>query len=199
MPRPLMQHGVGALEALFAKSKTDPKVLKQLEHELQHRQVPRAVMLLSEVQAAIHGATFAAPSVSPVRPAQAVEQPSLRERSAAPAPNPVTPEVAPPPSAVSTKTHETPAAAKPSQPSVPILSLEDAYKLLHATVGTTWESIELTRRHLVQQSHPGRLQSMSPDGRAQVRAEAERVNVAYAVLSQMCCGGCSASPSRRSE
>ena len=31
MPRPLMQHGVGQLEEMFAKGKSDPKVLKQLE------------------------------------------------------------------------------------------------------------------------------------------------------------------------
>ena len=46
MPRPLMQHGVGQLEAMFGKGKADAKLLKQLEHELQHRHVPRAVALL---------------------------------------------------------------------------------------------------------------------------------------------------------
>ena len=51
MPRPLMQHGVGQLEEMFAKGKSDPKVLKNLELELQYRQVPRAVALLAEVQA----------------------------------------------------------------------------------------------------------------------------------------------------
>ena len=55
MPRPLMQHGVGQLEEMFAKGKADAKVLKQLEHELQYRQVPRAVALLAEVQAAMNG------------------------------------------------------------------------------------------------------------------------------------------------
>jgi hypothetical protein len=53
MPRPLMQHGIGQLETLFASSKVNLKVLKQLEHELQFRQVPRALALLEQVQAAI--------------------------------------------------------------------------------------------------------------------------------------------------
>jgi len=34
MLRPLMQHGVGQLQELFAKSRSDAKVLKQLEVEL---------------------------------------------------------------------------------------------------------------------------------------------------------------------
>jgi hypothetical protein len=41
MDRPLMQHGVGQLAELFAKSEADHKLLKQLEHELRYRQVPR--------------------------------------------------------------------------------------------------------------------------------------------------------------
>src|SRR5687768_10037502 len=55
MARPLMQHGVGILEQLFAKSKSDPKVLGQLENELKHRQVPRAVALLGQVRKALQG------------------------------------------------------------------------------------------------------------------------------------------------
>lgn len=69
------------------------------------------------------------------------------------------------------------------------MPLEDAYKVLKATAGSTWESIEQTRRQLVQQSHPGRLKSMNPERRAQTLAEAKRVNAAYAVLSQARCGG----------
>ncbi len=56
MPRPLRPHGVAQLEELFANSKSDARVLKQLEHELRYRQVPRAVALLAMVQAAMHKA-----------------------------------------------------------------------------------------------------------------------------------------------
>lgn len=55
MPRPLMQQGIGQLEAMFAKGKADTKLLKQLEHELQYCQVLRSVALLSEVQATMYG------------------------------------------------------------------------------------------------------------------------------------------------
>ena len=42
MSRPLLQFGIIELEALFAKSKTDMQALKNLEAELEFRQVPRA-------------------------------------------------------------------------------------------------------------------------------------------------------------
>ena len=50
-----MQQGIGHLEDLFLKCKGDAKLLKQIEHELQHRHVPRAVALLTEVQAVLCG------------------------------------------------------------------------------------------------------------------------------------------------
>ena len=64
MSRPLIQQGVGQLEEMFAKAKADPKLLKQLEHELQYRQVPRATALLAEVQTAMYGGAPAPPPVA---------------------------------------------------------------------------------------------------------------------------------------
>jgi hypothetical protein len=171
-----MQLGVGDLEALFAKSKTDVKVLKQLEHELQFRHVPRAVALLAEVQAAMYGATHAAPSKPAPDPVH--QQIGLWEQPATPVTSPVAAPIAAPP--------PLPKAPKAAQPTMPV---EDAYRLLKATAGSTWESIEQTRRQLVQQSHPARLKSMSIERRAQALAEARKVNAAYVTLSQMRCGG----------
>ena len=145
MPRPLMQRGIGDLETLFAKSKTDVEVLKQLKQELQYRQVPRAVALLADVQTEMKGAT-----------------------SAKQAP-------------IDTDARETHKDAAPSMP------VEDAYKLFKATSGSAWESIEQTRRQMVQQSHPARLKSMSLEHRNQTLAEAKMVNAAYAALSQVRC------------
>ena len=67
------------------------------------------------------------------------------------------------------------------------MPVEDAYKLLKATAGSTWESIEQTRRQLVQQAHPSRVKSLSPERRASALAEARRVNAAYEALSQLRC------------
>lgn len=195
MARPLMQHGVGQLEELFAKSKADAKVLKQLEHELQYRQVPRAVALLAEVQEAMYGSTpVAAPSPTPKAPAPtpvAVPppqhslwdvQPPPAIRAAAPAPAvapvPVVARAAPAPSP--TRAAPAPASAMP---------LEDAYKLLKATPGSTWESIEQTRRLLVMASHPEKLKGLAEGKRGHALADASRVNAAYAVLSQARCAG----------
>ena len=68
------------------------------------------------------------------------------------------------------------------------MPLEEAYKVLKATPGATWESIEQTRRTLVHQSHPSRWKTLSAEKRAQALAEAKRVNAAYAALSQTRCG-----------
>lgn len=188
MPRPLMQLGVGDLEALFTKSKTDVKMLKQLEHELQYRQVPRAVALLAEVQAAMYGAAPVAQAPAPAMPvpAPAPQQTGLWERPTAPATGlAASPIVAPRP-AEPIKAPTPPAVPKTPEPAMPV---EDAYKLLKATAGSTWESIEQTRRQMVQQSHPARLKSMSPERRAQALADAKRVNAAYVTLSQARCAG----------
>lgn len=191
MPRPLMQHGVGQLEEMFASGKADPKVLKQLEHELQHRQVPRAVALLAKVRTAMVGAaatpqSSVVPAPPPARaPAPISQQPDLWDRPAtrpavsAPAPvRTVAPAVRPP--------EPSPLVKAPAP--APSMPLEDAYKALRATPGATWESIEQTRRALVQQSHPSRWTSLNSEKPAQTMEEAKRVNAAYVALSQARCG-----------
>lgn len=184
MPRPLIQLGVGNLESLFAKSKADVKVLKQLEHELQYRQVPRAVALLAEVQAAMSRAQSVPPATTqsnPV-PVPVPKQQSLLER-------PITPAAVPRPTEPVVKAPAPTSILKTPQAAQPLMSLDDAYKLLKVTAGSTWESVEQTRRQLVQQSHPARLKLMSPETRMQTLAEAKRVNAAYGTLSQARCGG----------
>ena len=182
--RPLMPHGVGQLEELFAKSKGDTKVLKQLEHELQYRQVPRAVALLAEVQAAMYGANETAAPVPGPAPLAPARQPGLWTESATPPtapPDAVRLERAPAPIPVAVSS---PAAAPQHPRAVLAMTVEDACKLLKATPSATWESIERTRRLLVQQSSPPRTATMSAEKRAQVLEETDRVNVAYATLSQ---------------
>ncbi|CAN0462256.1 unnamed protein product, partial [Phaeothamnion confervicola] len=172
------------------KGKSDLKVLKQLEHELQYRQVPRAVALLAEVQAAMYGSTSAAPPAAvptpPRAPAPVSQQPDLWGRSA------TQPVVSAPTSvrtvAPAVKPPESPPATKPAS-STPAVPLGDAYKILKASLGATWESLEQTRRTLVQQSHPSRWKTLSTEKCAQALAEAKRVNAAYAALSQARCGG----------
>lgn len=192
MARPLMQHGVGQLEELFAKSKADAKVLKQLEHELQYRQVPRAVALLTEVQAAMYGLSPAdapTPVAKPPAPRPAPAPQTSLWADAPPAARPAEPPPLVVAAPVAPRPAVAPASARPVTPPAPTMPLEDAYKLLKATPGSTWESIEQTRRLLVQASHPEKVRALPEGRRSQALAEAKRVNEAYATLSMARCTG----------
>lgn len=180
MPRPLMQHGVGQLEALFASSKVNLKVLKQLEHELQFRQVPRALALLEQVQAAIPTAGSApAPTETGAVP---VKQPDLWTQT------PTVQTTTTPPTSVQRPSGQptTPAShlatAITPRPG-PTMTFEDACKVLKVSPTSPWQVVEQSRRQLVQLSHPERVRSLTLEQREQVRTEAQRVNRAYAVLS----------------
>jgi DnaJ-domain-containing protein 1 len=174
-----MQHGVGQLEALFASSKANLKVLKQLEHELQFRQVPRALALLEQVQTAIPAAGTTPAPVTPV--ALPVKHPELWPQPTAvpptaPLPSPRRPlaqSAAPVPLPATVVTH------RPG----PSMTFDDACKVLKVSPTSPWQEVEQTRRRLVQMSHPDRVAALAPERRDQARAEAKRVNAAYAVLS----------------
>jgi len=195
-----MQHGVGQLEEMFGSCRGSLKVLRQLENELQHRQVPRALALLEKVQAAMAASGGDAPretaSRAPTTPPPPAPAPPRQPDLWAQAPAPTVAQVTPPAPTVAavppsqapgpappTRPVDAAAASKPVAPPAPTMPLEDAYKLLKATAGSTWESIEQTRRQFVQQAHPSRLKSLSPERRAQYLSEARQVNAAYAVLS----------------
>jgi hypothetical protein len=172
---------------MFVKDKRDLKVLKVLEHELQYRQVPRAVALLAEVQAVMYGATLAAPPVAvPTPPTTGplslpVQQPGPGERQL--------PTPAAQPSAGVQPRPPSVAPVVPKQTAPPFIDtpVDEAYKLLKATPASTWESIEQTRRLLVQQAHPSRVTLLSAEKCAQARAEAARVNGAYLSLAVARC------------
>lgn len=204
MNRPLMQHGVGQLEQLFASSKTDQKVLKQLESELRFRQVPRAVSLLAEVQAALYSPPVAQPKRSKVlAPADDLggilsSPPVQPPLWGLPLAEDVDARAKPPLSPLATTS--SPLASTPPRtdllveargsrergpaPEMPLVTLADAYKLFKATPSSTWESIEQTRRQAVQASSPTRLSSMDVQQHDEVREQAKRFNAAYEVLSR---------------
>ena len=209
MNRPLMQHGVGQLEQLLVASKTDQKVLKQLESELRYRQVPRAIALLAEVQAALYAASGGTRQIAQPQPASPRVPVSAGESGipvAVPTQPPlwVTPPVAPrddegkqggqAPAASAPQHHSTaPKSDKPftkvsaaTEPPLeaPLVTLADAYKLFKATSSSTWESIEQTRRQAVQASSPARVSGMSGQQQKEVSDVAKRFNTAYEVLSR---------------
>lgn len=171
MARPLQQLGIGGLEDLFVKSEGELQVLRDLEYELRHRQVPRARSLLVKVRATIKSAptteigVAAAPHL-PESPEYVggdlfeVEHVACQQSKSE---EPV-------------QVKSSAWAARESS----IMSLSDAYKALKATPGSSWESIELTRRQLVQRASPA---VAIDDKRQQLQRDAENINSAYQVIA----------------
>ncbi len=197
MARPLMRHSIVELEQLFSIAKDDSKALKGLEDELKHRNVPRAVALLDQVQRSLRTSkpspklpevsqSVAKPSESSTNRKDSLRgeepkwQPKIGMATKVDPPTNPMPEEAPTgqpirPSA-SLAQHVKPVERMPS------MSVDEAYKVLKATPGSTWEEIEQTRRQIVQLAHPEKVAGLGDDQRAHVQADANRVNAAYAVL-----------------
>lgn len=198
MKRTLMQLGIAALEEMFETSKTDAKVLRQLENELLHRQVPRAVALMEQVQLAMKRVASsalpraqdelpleppAAPAPVPIAPPPERPAPAVVIVSAPvtlPTPPSLPPQVRPPavPPVAAAVT-----PARVERAPIPTVSFDDACKLLKVTAGAPWQEVELSRRKLVLLSHPRHVVGMALERQEAVRDEARRINAAYAVLS----------------
>ena len=137
-------------------------MLKQLENELQYRQVPRAVALLAEVQAAMYGG---APDAFAAFPGPVTTEPLFPPdpQTGQPTTTSVIPTREPPPNVLPRPATVLAASPKPPSPLTAVVSVDDAYRLLKATPTSTWESIEQTRRQMVQQAHPSRVASLSQE------------------------------------
>jgi len=174
MSRPLMQLGIMELEALFAKSRRDTQVLRNLETELEHRQVPRARSLLDSVRAAMKATDATVPSAAPGaaaadRPSAMPTQPELGLSKPVPS--------APPEIKVAAPVELNP--ARQFQEEGSIVPLSEAYRLLKANPGSSWESIELVRRQLVQRASP----AIAPtEQQVHLQEEANRINAAYKAI-----------------
>jgi DnaJ-domain-containing protein 1 len=192
MPRALMRHSIVELEKLFSSSQGDVGTLQSLADELKHRNVPRAVALLEKVQrtlpspvssmSAASSSVFKAAAPAPAQGALWSDEPKPARKTrpttpGGPAKAPASPLAVRPTNAPALLT----IAAKPAEAALP-MSAEEAYKVLKATPGTSWEEIEQTRRQLVQQAHPDRVVELSPERRVQAQQDAKRANSAYTVL-----------------
>lgn len=206
--RPLMQNGIGALEAMFAESPADAKVLRSLQDELKHRQVPRAIALLQKVEKALKSdkvpeADAELGTMSPERARlteilkrhrslAADKQPALWAENDDDAPGvgatsaaAVAAKPAPSASAPVGPGHVlvSPPAEKPSlKTETPSMSVSEAYQRLQAAPGTSWETLEETRQRIVQQSHPENLTKVSEKKRIELVTEAKKANLAYEVI-----------------
>jgi hypothetical protein len=206
--RPLMQNGIGALEAMFAESPADAKVLRSLQDELKHRQVPRAIALLQKVAKALKSGSVPDADVKletmPPTLTQLTEikkrhrslavdkQPALwaendngAPRVTATSASAVPAKLAPSARAPVGSEHvlmSSPAEKPPLKTETPSMSVSEAYHRLQAAPGTSWETIEETRQRVVQQSHPENLAKVSEKKRVELVIEAKRANLAYEVI-----------------
>jgi hypothetical protein len=164
--RPYMRSTIVELEDLFAAKRTDTDTLNALKTELQFRNVPRAIALLAKVKSALSGGKSLTPTAQP-----GLFAVPLPPTSASPQPPAV---ILPRPTPTVTNTIPEPLA----------MTLDEAYKLLRVTAGTSWEEVELARAKLVQRSHPDVLQGSSAEKRSAALMDAKRANAAYAALAQ---------------
>lgn len=175
MSRPLLQFGIIELEALFAKSKRNMQALKNLEAELEFRQVPRARSLLASVRTVINATHAMVPSDAELGPAVAdrssatltqPEQGLFNSARSAP------PEITRPASIGSKQ-------ASQSREDGPPIPLSEAYRLLKANPGSSWDSIELVRQQLVQRASPA---VATREQQARLQEESNRINAAYKAI-----------------
>ena len=63
-----------------------------------------------------------------------------------------------------------------------IVSLEDACKILHVTLGSDWETVEKARSQIVQRSHPDHLKGLPEGKRRELVRAAKLANIAAKAL-----------------
>lgn len=205
--RPLVQKGIGALEQMFAESAGDTEVVRSLQDELKHRQVPRAIALLQKVEKALKSGKVPEADTEPEtmspervkltellrrhRSIAAQKQPMLWPESndVAPAGSATSASAAPAPPAPSVSsqvgkghaaTH--PADKAPFKAEPLSMSVSEAYQRLQSAPGRSWEVFEEARRRIVQQSHPENLVDASEKKRIELVTEAKSANLAYEII-----------------
>lgn len=199
MARPFIQKTIVELQALFEASIDNSAELRKLAAELSHRKVPKAVALAKKVADALNGPkteetkndrvttpqSAPPPPVNPVIDCQGCGQklriklssefqeyscPSCKSKFHASFSGGVL-------SVVFVKS-----AGNGAKTDDALLTLKDAYKLFNADETSPWESIELTRRRLIQQYHPDKVTALGPKLREVAEVEGKKINVAYDLL-----------------
>jgi hypothetical protein len=164
MTRPFMRHRIDELEVLFESCREDADGLRRLETELTFRQVPRAVSLLLKVRKVIGGGEVRAND----------KQQDLFGNEA----------LIPPPTLSRAPKHSSEPPAFPAVPgnsfppalAVSMSDIENAYKTLRVTRAATWETIETSRRQIVDRAHPDAVSRLEARKREALRQEASRAN-----------------------
>jgi hypothetical protein len=198
--RPFISKRIDEMEQMFKSSGTELLTLRALENELVHRSTPRAVSLLKTVRKYLSLPQFIGSAID----TNLFDPQSLTTKAAIP----VSPQRAEPLPATTLKPPQAPQAVSvtkstfhplrlvsrgeplPFPASVEprldvgdaIMSPEEASKVLQVTLGADWETIERSRREIVQKSHPDKIRSLPPERRKGLIEQARRANEAVQVL-----------------
>lgn len=202
--RPFISKRIDELEQMF-KTSGDLLTLKGLEDELVHRSTPRAVGLLRAVRKKLSLPEFVAKIPEPslfdppvgtlnLAPAQPGRTAPLQDSNSKPFPavqapllRPETRGSEPGPGASPRRgLISFPAAESPrSNPQDGNMSSEEACKVLHVTLGASWQTIEEARREIVLRSHPNKIRLFSPERQKPIIEQARRANAAAQILFGM--------------
>lgn len=188
MRRPYISYKILQLEELFASKKDNTTVLRNLQAELRHRNVPRALGLLEQVERVL--STLHSPGPDTVAVAKQSEQgtqPDLwgrRQGTSAPEKLTLPPiRIQPDDEGAGHYLNEAASMSRPSKMGGGLaVSVEDAYRLLKVAATSKWETVELARRTIVQAAHPDAIAKLPSDRQEQLKRAAERANAAYLVL-----------------
>ncbi|MGA2083928.1 MAG: hypothetical protein ABSG60_00230 [Terracidiphilus sp.] len=198
--RPFISKRIDEMEQMFKSSGTELLTLKALENELVHRSTPRAVSLLKTVRKNLSLPQFIGSATdtnlfdpqsittkvaNPAPPQRAEPVPGLTLKPPqAPQPVSVIKPTIPPPRLVSRgEPFPFPTPVEPRlEVGDAIMSPEEASKVLQVTLGADWETIEKSRREIVQKSHPDKVRSLPPERRRGIIEHARRANEAVQVL-----------------
>ena len=131
MSRPLIQKRIDELEALFETQHGDAEAMRGLENELSFRTVPRANNLRQKVKRVLAGGT--------VLPA-ATQDTLFEHKQPVAVQEPLLPEV----------------AKAPTPPALE-MSVEEARKTLKIGSASSWETVETSRRQIVDKARPDKL------------------------------------------
>lgn len=200
--RPFISKRIDELEQLFKSSGRNLLTLQSLENELAHRSTPRAVRLLKAVRKHLSLSHFSVETAKPNLFDLPSETIKIRaphpDRTAAPAdfalklsptlqstrlPVETKPDTSTHDLAPLAEPHSVPAHAEPDAGGIRrSITPEEACKILQVTLAADWESIEKSRREIVQNSHPSRIRSLPPERRRTLEENALRANDAAHVL-----------------
>lgn len=201
MIRPYIQKTIVELQDIFEANKTNSAELTRLAAELQHRKVPKAVALSKKVSDSLIGTKTCEPKhdfeadqksaqiktdgtlidcqscgqklrIQPSLESREYNCPTCKSKFHASLSNGV----------ISVVFVKSVVSGSSFENENVLITLRDAYSIFEADATSSWETIELNRRRLIQKYHPDKVASLGPKLKIVAEVEVKRINEAYEVL-----------------